>query len=255
LIKKGTACVLLHQCVHCGFLATVLIGNTVIGCLGESPWTSDLLATNEVVTFRVEMQQVAVYRWQDLMLGKFECEIVDFKERGELAEGFISSYEIDRGQFAVMWTNNYIQLPCMKQPSKLEDTKVKIWSCIVKVDKNRYAVSGLNQTTDPYTQVIKLVDSQLRPVSSVSFSLTRHNIFAQVSSMKVIGHRVLIAKSQINLLHVLQYHRGYLTKIRVNADPFESTHEGLCGIYAVGKKKAVIGIASGLLAIIKLTFH
>ena len=69
-----------------------------------------------------------------------------------------------------------------------------MWHCIVKVDKNRYAVSGLNQTTDPYTQVIKLVDSQLRPVSTVTFKITNEEQ-EQITRMVMVEKTGLVERA------------------------------------------------------------
>ena len=111
------------------------------------------------------------FRWTDLENGKLEVTEQEVDQNLLKDTEFIESYFWEKAGIGILWPKGVAYIPGMKAAAELPENQDLSYNCIVKVDKNRYAVSGLNQTTDPYTQVIKLVDSQLRPVSTVTFSL------------------------------------------------------------------------------------
>ena len=127
---------------------------------------------------------------------------------------------------------------------------------MVKVDKNRYAVSGLNQTTDPYTQVIKLVDSQLRPVSTVTFRLPGKDSCHGIKAMAMVRRSALVAMSGETLVHVLQRWRRRLAVVQANIQPFRDVVSSFSMLTrAVGKLIGVVKKDDSEVAVIKLTFH
>ena len=144
----------------------------------------------------------------------------------------------------------------MNRPKRFLDSNVSRWNCMVKVDKNRYAVSGLNQTTDPYTQVIKLVDSQLRPVSTVTFRLPGKDAVQRLESMVMIGKSALLGASVQSLIHVLQCSRMSLTVVQANIEMGKETPNAVLNrILALNKRKAVTVFSPAVLKVIELTFH
>ena len=140
----------------------------------------------------------------------------------------------------------------MTTAEKINEPEVKNWSGIVKVDKNRYAVSGLNQTTDPYTQVIKLVNRHSRSVDSVAFPLRKNDLAYRITRMKVIRNTI-VAMSQKAYIHVFRVKARKLVIIVANKMIFEeSTY--LASLITDRKHRAVVGTEVGKLAIIKLKF-
>lgn len=92
---------------------------------------------------------------------------------------------------AVLWSDGHVCLPRMTLTHQLVEENTHIWHCIVKFTKNRYVVSGLNRITDPYSQVIKLVDSQCKTIDKIGL------VFGRVKQMDVILNKSLLEMLRI----------------------------------------------------------
>ena len=152
-----------------------------------------------------------------------------------------------------------VKLASMEKAGRLQDPDYDRigWRALAKVDKNRYAVSGLNQTTDPYTQVIKLVDSQLRTRSEAAFRLPDKNLAHSVAFLNKVGRSVLLLAARKRYLSVLQFSANQLWVVKTNVDVYgDGDLQHYFVDLIIGRRgHAVVGSADGKLAIIKLTFH
>ena len=142
----------------------------------------------------------------------------------------------------------------MIKAKALYHTGVSKWDTLLKVHKNRYAVSGLNQTTDPYTQVIKLVDSQLKAISKLEFEIPDKILKAEITYLIVLNKSAVLGKSRDKYIHLFQYRGRKLRVVQIFIRPFEDDSR-INNMVAVDDRLATICSDQGKLAIIKLTFH
>ena len=200
-----------------------------------------------------------IHLWSKLEQGDLDKTDVDLETKRPDSYSLIMSLFREKSGIAVLWRDGYCRLPTMASATRLQVEGVEKWHCIVKVDKNRYAVSGLNQTTDPYTQVIKLVDSQLRPVSTVTFRLRNCQDDQHIERLVEVSKRNYLGVTKSATFHVLLYRkmkdRLAIKKANLSIPASGKWSTWLSSINVYRKCRVVVGSTNGQVAIIKLTFH
>lgn len=212
-----------------------------------------------VGTRREKSQQGSIDRYEDIESEHEDPELQEYTEDdysdNEVIE--ITDIIIERAGYGILWSDNFVQLPKMKVAVELKAEGVTQWDCMLKVDKNRYAVGGY--------RVIKLVDSQLRPVSTVTFPPSQmRQITGEKShspSMTMVGSSALLASTSPYHIHLLQYRRRLLSLVQANVKVFDEDpelqfddEERILKVQPAGKSKAVMGSTYDRVAIIKLVF-
>ena len=243
-----------------------------------------LKADNRRIAYKMFSNMVAVFSWEDIVAGKYEGEVVDLKaqiharvlltwdmERAEreahpksltpfFGGGFywLVDFILDGKRLSVLWVDRYIKLALMDKPTRLDELGVSKWTALLKVDKNRYAVSGLNQSSNSYIQgciqVIKLVDRWAKPLDKVQFKISDSAQEHAVRSLMLIGRRTILAVATCRYCHLLDVKGQHIRTVKANIDPFRNCHP-LPHCWILGSRRAIVGARYGKLAIIKLTFH
>ena len=139
--------------------------------LHNAPMLSDRSFAHDQTRVGVVTQknEVAFWSWADLLKGNLQQSSVKMANQEALTVSQINDFCFEKKGITAISITGEVMIAGSLKTTRLKSDKGMIWCCIAKTGKNRYAVSGLNQTTDPYTQVIKLVDSRLRCLSTLTF--------------------------------------------------------------------------------------
>ena len=255
LSKSGSLAVVVEYCSRCRLKVALRRAGAFVQTLEVVVYRAKYChgPSSRRIAIQADPRKTHFYRWGDLRAGIFDAWVSPIDQLDD------DDYKIVIGvlkdpALILLWLKSHGYLRENRGSCPLYEEGVNQWDCIVKVDKNRYAVSGLNQTTDPYTQVIKLVDSQLRPVSTVTFRLPGRS-FDKIEALIKVGTLGVLGVDGNREGHLLRYSKKFglrIVQANIGIFPMEVR---MTWIGASLHSRAVMGSDKGQVAIIKLTFH
>ena len=156
-------------------------------------------------------------------------------------------------KLALLWKDGTLRIKgLIKNTIKNSETNVDEWYALDKIpEEDRVLVGGLDKTTDPYTQVIKLVDSSGKIQASTRFELPGTEFNHAIMSFHFFeGLDAIIGRSNWGLLHLLAVKDDKIsvlqTCVRVCRDGAQVIH-----IVMTEDNKLLVGTLQGL-AVVKL---
>ena len=164
----------------------------------------------------------------------------------------LAAFALDNGTLVVLWVDGTMMMSEGKLVQNLssKNTKVK-WSALDKVCSNRFIAGGLNTTTDPYTQVIKLVDSSGAVMSSLSISLPWKVEDYTIASFQYIENLdLVVCRCSKRYLHLLALEGDSLAVAVANFD-VSGDLSRVNHIVMTEDNKLLVGTSKGL-AVVKL---
>ena len=139
----------------------------------------------------------------------------------------------------------------LKSDLHLSHPKVK-WSTLDKIGGDMFVAGGLDFTTDPYTQVIKLVDSSGDVISSRSLGLPGKVQGYGIASFQYFASLdLLVCRCSKRYVHLLALDDGQLRVVLANLDVCGGDLSSVNHIVMTEDNKLLVGTSKGL-AVVKL---
>ena len=150
---------------------------------------------------------------------------------------------------AMLWHDGMVRTSegVMVDSVKKSERTSKVWDCIEKIGENRMLVGGLDKTTDPYTQVIKLVDSSGEVLDSLSYKLpdNQNEVYRIDTATFFEDLDLVVAKSLNRYLHLFTLAGDRLGQRPTSYDLGE-TGNMLYHIVMTEDNKLLVGTEKGL---------
>lgn len=157
-----------------------------------------------------------------------------------------------------VWEDGLIWIPGKEHPLKLVDSEVDSWTSFLKIGKNRFAVSGLIESTGPYTQVIKVVDDNLNIHQTLKYELgaTEDPEDAGIVNLFHAGPKIVIGNSRRVYIHIFRSngYRLFLFKTNIKVFPDEEDVFNCRPKVFDDKTRIFMGTYVKKMAIVKLLF-
>ena len=211
----------------------------------------------KVLLHRMDATKFAFYKWADVLEGKFDPKILDISSFKPAGADWEADYIADsQGRLAVLWDKGFVKLPLMEKAGSLASPSVDYWAALKKVRKHRWVVCGGKKTTDPYTQVIKLVDSQLRIKGSLTYKLPDNLREHAAAFLTKVGSSTLLVAARARYLSVVQFSKSRLWVVKTNVDVLGAVDLQHFFVDAIDSSLGhfVLGADNGQLALIKVLF-